>query len=275
MEICRSWLHNYLSKLDLVMYIHSCNFTTGYAELGGGLYVYSASSQSHVYCVINGTSFTQNKALSTGGGLRIKATSNSLRASQNPGRPSFQIATINTVFSENMAKSTLGDGGGVFIDLFRTTNTATFIDSVFTGNIAFRGGSIFKTGGHVNLINCFFEDNKALLVGGAVFIGVLEDVEEQLSVSDSQFGHNTAKDSGGHITFQHLGVYNIRKTLIEIVDSVFQEGTAGRGGAISIRGSISYHSIIKITSCLFIKNYALMGGVVDISLLTATCYMYK
>lgn len=96
---------------------------------------------NHVYTVplpIH-ASFTQNEASFCGGGLYIEDHSEPF---------SFQIAIFNTVFSENMVESTYGEGGGVDINFLRsTTNTASFTDSVFTGNVADEGGSKSKIGG--------------------------------------------------------------------------------------------------------------------------------
>ena len=69
--------------------------------------------------------------------------------------------------------------------------------------------------------------------------------EGKLTVYHSQFGHNIAEEEGGHIIVEYWGSYIMDRLLIHITGSVYQDGTAGRGGAFSNSGDIPHHSSIN------------------------------
>ena len=136
---------------------------------GGGIYITDGSS----LVIENGTQFENNTALKDGGAIKSDDIS--------------RINIYEASFSNNTA---YGDGGAIKLD----HNGNIRIESVsFYGNRALSGGAVaLENSVTMETVRCWFEENTAVQVGGAVV------VMDHSSCKDtgSSFISNRASDRG-------------------------------------------------------------------------------
>ncbi len=126
-------------------------------------------------------------------------------------------------------------GGAVYFE-----KSATIIDSKFTNNSAFFGGSV-DLQSKSTITNCEFDSNFAKYLGGGVFCC------EDTKISNSRFSKNTASDGGGLYFFSTGSAENCS----------FEENIAiGYGGAITSEGGIS------VENSTFLKNTGAFSGAI-------------
>ena len=156
--------------------IHNCSFNNSYAEQGGVIKVgYSVVNISH-------STFMENEARSTGGVLRLDQSS--------------QLHVQSCLFFKNQAYA-----GGVLAD--KTAALLTFVDSVFSLNIAIgAGGVMFAIQSQIRFQGaCNLSENYANS-GGAIYLSKTEaNVYNELIVTS-----NVANYAGG-------GIYLYRSNL--------------------------------------------------------------
>ena len=265
--------------------IFNSSFSDGYSDRGGGLYAALGSDimsssptvKEQCFCSISSTSFKGN----TGGGLYISHLSLNLlnvtflgnNAKGSGGgvhvgnRYQFQFKTItftNTSFIRNRA----GQGGGVYVG--SNNCTVSFLGSAFSGNMALHdGGGIKIYHVSINIIRCYFENNKEKTTGGAISTYL----QSTHTIRDSQFKANTAEEQGGHMYIKiHSWIEETKGIIVHFDGCVLEGGGAERGGAISIPSITilsSYSGLemkVIISNCTLTRNYAISGGIVDIDL---------
>jgi predicted outer membrane repeat protein len=163
--------------------ITDCTFTSNWALAGGG--IHSTGTLHVTDCVLTGN----RASASVGGGARTVG--------------GFYA---NCVFESNEADT---NGGGVWCTSSEYGGTS-FIDCIFLGNSASRGGAIYDDDGYsLSMTGCTFGENTALTHGGAIYA----KSEDYLSIRRSTFADNGAPTAGG-IYIYFGGTQSIDQTII-------------------------------------------------------------
>ena len=201
------------------------------AEFGGGIFASGASEVT----VFGNTQWSNNTALSSGGGIYITGAGSELTAlgwSQN---------SRNVLFSGNSAQS---NGGGLYVDGSSVDIKGAQFGIQSMGNTADNGGGLFATNGASVLVyNSEFISNTALFNGGGLFAGPATQIAigarltgesdpVDVSVCDpttqladrycSSFVGNQANITGG-------AIYSTFNT-VDISQTAFSENASGSGG---------------------------------------------
>jgi len=145
-----------------------------------------------------------------------------------------------TVFQNNIANG--GDGGAILA--IGSAQDLDLTNCTFRNNTADNGGNggaIYTKGGSVNLQECHFSDNTAVLNdfadgnGGAIAFGKLsEDSEGDLNVRDTIFSNNRGRIGGA--------IYNTKGvSTISGCHFIGNKGTSG-SGAINTQGTTNIKS---------------------------------
>lgn len=213
--------------------------------------------------------FRGNKALSTGGalfgqtksGIVIYENANALFEGNSTERYNGgAIATSGaliikggTTFKDNDSNS---KGGAIYLSKSKeelVTRTSSISNTVFTGNVAARGGAVgltakavtFEEGGIATFTGCTFEGNQAVektaygnevpdtsINGGAIYVSR----KSTLGIKDCEFTENVAtlKEGGA--------IYITDRSKVSVSGSVFVanqvlDAAEGCGGAITVHGS--------------------------------------
>ena len=138
-------------------------------------------------------------------------------------------------------------------------NTLTIRDCVFNGNIVddTYGGAIFSNG-RVYSINSKFEDNKAYLDGGAIFLEASYDTRFLSNIINCTFIHNTLK---GTLRNSAEGGAICSNQYLSIDNSSFKsngEGSSCCGGAVYCFWNLT------VKNSLFDSNFAEnLGGAIE------------
>lgn len=216
--------------------IQNCTITHNYAQSGGGgIYVLGNADIEIDNCVISHNHADSVSGAGAGAGFWAEATSeviikNSL-FENNRGKNGAaivkaggQLEIENVDFLQNKGHTT---GGAVFIT--GSTLDAELVACRFIDNEGLAGGALANSAPGVELYDCIFYNNNALLKGGAVYN---YSTGTGLTLSNCVFSDNDATYYGGAIhnggqsgTAVHsiLGVYNC----------TFSGNSAGtRGGAM-------------------------------------------
>ena len=175
-------------------------------------------------------------------------------------RGSAMAITGSTINVEDCAF--IGNGhplrhGGAIVTT--QSRTLTVINSKFIGNSAgVEGGGIYSMSSRVDISGCNFTHNVAGQLGGAVSIQ-----ESGGSIQYSNFIENTAGDisSGGGTggAVHNQAVFD--STALEIHHSSFVNNAAGgNGGAVFIRTRRHF----DVTNSIFQNNSAYRGGAIDL-----------
>eukprot|EP01117_Protostelium_nocturnum_P012030 TRINITY_DN4404_c0_g1_i1.p1 TRINITY_DN4404_c0_g1~~TRINITY_DN4404_c0_g1_i1.p1 ORF type:complete len:1716 (-),score=556.93 TRINITY_DN4404_c0_g1_i1:204-5351(-) len=134
-------------------------------------------------------------------------------------------------------------GGGAIRILSQISKT--FISSsLFQSNSAEVGGAIIVSSPSVEIENCTFESNSALVGGGGIAV-----LESEVKITNSTFLLNSAKTSGSSIW---LGP----STLLSLKESTIANSTSTQGSITSLDSTSNFTA----TNCLFKDNFAGAGG---------------
>ncbi len=137
---------------------------------------------------------------------------------------------------------------GEFYKAFAYINNCKFINNA----VKYFGGAISLYDSDVYVTNCYFESNQAEKKGGA--ISLLNGMAN-LTVINSTFIKNSAKDNGGALEIEALNTYNVRY-FADIYNSTFISNSAKYGGAVIGTDNV-------ISGCVFKDNSAdVWGGAV-------------
>lgn len=237
----------------------------GHFASGGGLY-----NSTYNDLIINNCVFTQNTALSKGGGLFYC------------NDPQFRIEISDCTFIDNFAEN----GGGVYCWGNSTYSDTQFImDSTFLNNSATNGGGMYVDSGWLTVADCTFSENSAQS-GGGMFNNQCSP-----TITDCNFLENSAPRGGGMFNLGHLhnptatptitrcffsrnfilyssdfylgggGIYNYSSSPL-IIDSIFEDNIACTDRSVLGGGGIVNYVLSNptITGCAFSGNIADDGG---------------
>ncbi len=160
----------------------------------------------------------------------------------------------NTQFVANGALS----GGDIASFALDRKTSLTLTGTTSTASESFSGGSIFASGADVFVSESSFEDNQAVVYGGAIYVDDANGVGGSLSVTDSSLLGASALVSGGSVAGIGVDVHLERVTIgassayapfsfisggavwvaegnLDVVGGSWSGGlTVGAGGAISV-----------------------------------------
>ena len=226
--------------------ITSSNFTHNSACVHDGGVMFILFSEFSLYT----TTFTNNSAVEGGGVLSTEESSFNVTNSNfnnNSGtsqyglviwahKSSFNIANCN--FANNTAAT---DAVEVLYFAFRKSSS-NITSSTFTNN---SGGVMTMSHLSLNIINCTFTKNSALI--GAGVMSVL--YESSINIMNSMFHNNNVAIGGG-------GVMDIMdKSSLNVTNSTFTNSAADFGGVIN-----TAESSLLIANSLFSNNRARRHG---------------
>ena len=219
----------------------------------GGAIFARGSSTVHV----QNSSFVGNQAMASSGAVVVLTGS--------------EFIGLALVFDQNFARDK-GEGGSIFCERARRVQIS---DSQFSNGIADGGGSILLRSMEVGgiFVNCSFEDNVALSVGGACLVassaarfencsivgnraggtgGSLAAVNSTIDIHNCHFSGNNGTDSGGFIAT--AGKSEIRGYNVSMAESSSLHG-----------GAVWFHDcVIQLENAHFSKCHAReSGGVRD------------
>jgi len=205
--------------------IDNCSFIDNEAQLGGGVYISTATDSGVIR--ISRSTFSGNVAHS-GGGLYAQTFS--------------QIDLEETVFFQNIVG---GDGGGFYAT--STSGKLTISNSRFERNIAGNTGGGFLVGssGQIIILRSNFSDNIADNGAGSYAVA-----SGKINISNSTFSGNIGNNGGGIYALSSSGQ-------ITISYNIFSKNSAQIGGGVYAEGSSGE---IVITSNRFIDNVAATNG---------------
>ena len=246
--------------------VNNCNFTANrlhsQASLGGAVYVIGNGTS---LCVRKGTFV--NNTVKLGGGGAIYLHGQHIGISLVESTFSHNLASYCGVFkidgfhhqSINFTSSNLsynvatgiatGNNEGGVICIRNASISA--LNSTFKYNVAAGDAGVIQAEeSRITVQGCSFDSNTAGRDGGVIFSGFYST---EISVQSSCFTNNEAGDDGGVIYMGRAGSH------VEVNDTIFSCNRANdRGGAIIILGSI-----LEIVESSFENNTADKGGVVS------------
>ena len=171
----------------------------------------------------------------------------------------------NSTLSGNTSN---GTAGGIYND---RGATATVSDSTFLRNSAPDGGSIFNSGGTLEVTNSTFSDNRSTVGYGGAFAN---GSSSTATVTDSTFSGNSAATEGGAIrndgtlevdnsTFSGNnsapnggGMWHGSQTSLAVTDSTFSGNSATDGAGLFNRGG----GTVTVDNSTFSDNRANLRG---------------
>lgn len=259
--------------------IKDCVFTGCVAPHGGSMYI-DAGSPLVQRCVFTGNSATQTQNVSGGAVLNFRGSTSvfedcafedntgtlggamycstspvTIRRCEFRGNVaavyggaidcfSSSIAVEDSLFDDNEAGPTLGNGSGGAVRTFG--GSPTFTRCTFTGNTANQGNAVEHEGSaSPTYTDCLFENNSGGLGGGAMFSFQCFPVIERCVLRG-----NSAVGSGGAI-YASGGSLALRNSLL-----VGNSGAGFGGGAVLVVSGAS----AQIVNCTFAGNSSIRSG---------------
>lgn len=273
------------AAIDAHLDVDNADFNRNQSREGGAIYDGTSPLQS----IIRSSSFIENKATESGGGIFTSGGSDTNIATTNfefneanqggglyvavGGQAHVSDSTIysnkaqrgagvfvasdalveleRSVFDNNQAEH----GGGLYVDDFGLAQVSS---TTFANNTADRGGGIFVAGApsgigfpprSLQMFNSQLTGNIANLDGGGLYIGD----EASVSVEQTDFVNNFAQDSGGGIFQDEL--FSTGSEL-ELSNSTFDQNKASSGGGLFVGNG----SVANVFNVQFFVNEADRGG---------------
>jgi len=193
-----------------------------------------ASDNSDESTLLDGFTITKGNAngdaaanWDKGAGLYVRA-----------GSPSVIACTI----TGNIAEF----GGGAYTNFANTTFAGClFVDNASTAISSHGGGGMHNLESHIELVNCFFRENRAMSNGGAI-----DNHSTNLTVRGCTLVQNYSHLNGGAIAI-------IGHNPVSVVNSIFGRNTSrAYGGAVHETGG----SHTTFSNCTLVGNIALNSG---------------
>jgi CSLREA domain-containing protein len=124
------------------------------------------------------------------------------------------------------------------------------------------GGGIYLGGGTLAVMNSNFSDNLAQFGGGIAVLAfplTNEEINSNLTVSNSTFSGNSAGTEGGGLFFQNNGV---SASGLTVTNSTFSGNTADYGGGMYVNNANFGNNLsaVTVTGSTFTANNAFGGG---------------
>jgi predicted outer membrane repeat protein len=119
-----------------------------------------------------------------------------------------------------------------------------FIRCTFRDNIAYSGGAIANLRSNPTLIDCVFENNTALVSGGAIYNDGFDEPDFWISrpvLENCTFRNNIAKINGG-------AIFNEGSSESTLTACMLTGNTAASGGAI-MNNAASFSTLTDSTAC--------------------------
>ncbi|TVS00603.1 MAG: hypothetical protein EA423_11420, partial [Phycisphaerales bacterium] len=163
-----------------------------------------------------------------------------------------QATVIEGFTFDNHGDFFTDEGGAILVQ----ASGATIRNSVFRNGVALEGGAIAAVGSaEVSIEGCRFGAPDFADSGGAIYINA-----STVNIASSEFRDidlNTISGGGSG------GAINMLSGELNIVDSIFENITAGQGGAIRTSGSSANPTILNLTGSTFRNNStAGIGGAI-------------
>ena len=288
--------------LNSTVHATDCNIHSNRATNGGGIFVTKGSR----FFLENSTSIS-NKAQSIGGAItsfggsttRIKAVTFSDNEAQGSGGcVHAQESSVFVITDARIVSGRAHQGGGIhaqsnsaiaLYDSIIRNNTATkegggllldisegnVNETVFEGNVASIGGSVFLKNSTVQVFSVTFENSRASRDGGSIAANANSSV---MIVHASLLNSSAATAGALWLLDSDLAAYDLRIQMCRAVgdgggilangtsivlcsDCVFNDNVAGvRGGAISFSSGASRSLALQINNGSFESNAASLGG---------------
>ncbi|MBQ1242497.1 MAG: hypothetical protein IIX99_04770, partial [Oscillospiraceae bacterium] len=229
------------------------NKASNSAGIGGGSYIYASNNYSPG-ALFENCEFTGNTSVGNGGGLYnmgwvevVKCTFTKNVTNGASGAIHNQKGNLKLIDSKIIANTSKEHGGAM-----RNQGGLGYIkDSYFADNYSEKSGGVayFNTTSETKVVDCTFENNKAKLNAGALFLyGNTSDGLSENVIEGCTFKGNAAGSYGGAIRNQ--GVLTIR-------DCDLLENRSGlRGGAIYCNSL----GQMNMVDCELIENTADTDG---------------
>lgn len=213
----------------------------GYANFGGGMYIFQCSP------TIQNCTFTMNAAQTGGAGMY------SLESSPIVNNCFFKSNHCNNV------------GGGVLNDQSALTMTSCS----FSHNDAEHGGGMMNYKASCTMDQCTFSENRAYWMAGGLL-----SMESDMTLNQCTLSKNTAEDNGGGMIHKYdelimteckvekntSGSYggglDLDECKVTLTNCTFDDNSAWRGGGVAT--TLCHDSSIR--QCTFSSNNAVFGG---------------
>lgn len=215
----------------------------GKVTINGGTFTANKGNQGAVVYSngtlnISGGNFEGNKANYTGGVIAVGSKANLnvsggtfKENSAKYGSAIYTSKTQNALIKNATIESNVSRFGAAYFN----EGSASVENVTFKNNLAFnRGSAIYNRDADVTVNKSTFKDNGEMTDaddtytcsnGGAIAVEKVNNDDTKLTVKDSTFERNKAKQDGGAI---HISLANL-----DIANSTFEENKAGNdGGAI-------------------------------------------
>ncbi|MBA7476384.1 hypothetical protein ES707_11770 [subsurface metagenome] len=163
--------------VDSTTTIDGFTITGGYADIGGGMYIYNASSPTVSNCI-----FTGNRAVNYGGGMYIHQSS---------------PLVVNCVFESNTSDNR---GGGIGC---RENSSPTIVNCIIVDNTAVSGGGIYSSSSSSPTITNNTIVGNTATNGGGIYTGLLPTITNNIIASNIA----TTSGSGIYCTAATLAIY--------------------------------------------------------------------
>ena len=241
--------------------VASTEFLANRASEGGGVRIGGGTPVFGEQVV-----FTRNVALDQGGGISLNASIavqlNGVQFVENTGTDgggaihsvNADVSIVDSTFIHNSVSEGGSEGRGGAIR--SALGDLVIAESKFVLNaVGARGGAVHVDSGSLSVTESVFDRNEANVEdGGAIYVGHFDGLTPA-SVTGSTFSGNHAKEDGGAIYYDFVGMA-ASEGLLVVGDSTFTGNFAESGGAIASLEPV------QISGSLLSENEAQEGGAV-------------
>lgn len=243
---------------DSVLTLTDCTFLGNEAASGGGVYAEFIADATYQGCVFTGNAATDNSVYGGGAcyhnvvedvrilGCAFESNTSAAHAGAIFDFLSTELRILDTTFLSNTSAY---EGGAVKagFSVVATLQRCTFTDNEST---TLYGGAIDIAKGPMNVVDCWFENNRAVGDGGGG--GAISSHNHGVSVTrliNNRFVGNQAASNGyGGAVFGYAGD-------LRAVNCLLNDNTAGEGG-----GGYFSSMDVAFLNCTITENIATSSG---------------